>query len=396
MERKVVITECLGRIVTALLENQKVVELHYSPVRQKETCRVGEIYVGKVKTILPNIHGAFVEIGNGQECYYSLEEKTPPVFTRKNGKKTLCVGDELLVQVQKEAVKTKQPTVTGNLSFTGKYVVLTSGNQKIGVSSKLSRERREELLAWGKRYADMDCGIIFRTNAGEAAFETLEREIDKLLQEYQKVMKWAGMRTCYSLIYKVPEPETAILRDLRQDGLTEIIVDASVDNGGLYREIEKFLKTEQTEDLPLLRAYQDTSYPLSKCYALEHVTEEARKERVWMNSGAYLVIQPTEALTVIDVNSGKCQKKNKKFREINQEAAKEAARQIRLRNLTGIIIIDFINMRTKEELEELIQVLRKEFLKDSNPAQVVDITRLQLVEITRKKVRKTLEESLHG
>ena len=164
----------------------------------------------------------------------------------------------------------------------------------------------------------------------------------------------------------------------------------------LHAIIQTYLETEMPDELPLLRAYTDPSYPLVKCYNLEGAIREARQERVWMKSGAYLVIQPTEALTVIDVNSGKCLKKNSHFPEINREAAREAVRQIRLRNISGIIIIDFINMKSAEEKKELLAYLQLELKKDPNPGNVIGMTKLQLVEITRKKIRKTLEESLHG
>ena len=385
----------MNHLLTALLEDGKAVELHFSPVQTSQTCRVGEIYVGKVQNILPNIHGAFIEIGNGIPCYYSLEEKYPPIFTHKIGKKPLCIGDELLVQIQKEAVKTKQPVVTGNLNFTGKYVVLTSGNLKNGVSNKLPKEKREALLELGELYKDSGFGLIFRTNAGNAPRDIILSEIDKLAEKLSQVKKYGNMRTCYSCVYKVPRPCILALRDVYRDGLDEILIDAVMENGSVYQEAAEFLRQEQPEDLPLLRAYTDASFPPAKCFCLESAVHEALKEKVWMKSGAYLVIQPTEALTVIDVNSGKCMKKQSGFSKINKEAACEAARQIRLRNLTGIIIIDFINLKTEEEKKELMEYLQFELNRDPNPGKVVGMTRLQLVEITRKKIHKTLEESLH-
>lgn len=141
MKRKLVITKIAEQVVTAVLENEEVVEIHVSD-KDTEAYRVGNIYVGKVKNIVPNIQAAFIEIANGVECYYSIPQNPSPHFTQKVGKKPLCIGDELLVQIQKEAVKTKVPTVTSNLSFTGKYVVLTSGIKKIGISSKITGEKR--------------------------------------------------------------------------------------------------------------------------------------------------------------------------------------------------------------------------------------------------------------
>ena len=396
MKQKIVMTECKGRRLTALFEGNSLAELHYSSDKKK-SYRLGEIYIGKVKKILANGKGAFVEIGKGMECYYSLEDRYEPIFTNKPSKKALAVGDEMIVQVQTEAVKTKQPTVTGNLNFAGKYVVITSGNQKAGVSSKLSKKKREELLEWWEHQEHSFAepfGIIFRTNAGEASYEQLDTDIERLYQEYEHVMRYGKMRTCYSCLKKAEDSAISVLRGVPGETLEEIVVDAICENGELLGEVKAFLEAEQPEDLPLLRSYEDDRYPLAKCYNLERETEQALKERVWMKSGAYLVIQPTEALTVIDVNSGKCQKRENALLKVNYEAAKEAARQIRLRNLSGIILIDFINMEKEEEKEELMHVLQKELNRDTNPGKVVDMTRLQLVEITRKKVKKTLAESL--
>lgn len=397
MERKVLITECYDRYLTVLMENNEIVELHYFPKMSDQTCSIGEIYVGKVQKILPNINGAFIEIGKGMECYYSLEEKHDPIYSSKpSKKKELCVGDELLVQVQKDAIKTKLPLVSGNLNFTGNYVVLTTGNRKIGVSSKLPKEKRELLLTLGEEYKEKEYGIIFRTNAAEVSFQEIRAEIEKLEEKLTRMVTYGKTRTCYSKLQGIPNPAIAKLRDFKQNGLTEIVVDATIEAGVLYQEAEAFLKEEQPEALSMLRAYSDQSYAMKKCYRLEHFTEEARKEEVWMKSGAYLVIQPTEALTVIDVNSGKCLKKTKSFLDINLEAAKETAKQIRLRNLTGIILVDFVNMQKAEEKEQLLRYFQQELHRDSNPGIVVDMTKLQLVEVTRKKGRKTLEESLHG
>lgn len=396
LEQKIIITETKGRRLTALFENNKVVELHYSSDKTKPY-RLGEIYVGKVKKILPNKAGAFVEIGNHMECYYSLEEKCTPIFTAKYGKNALVAGDELLVQIHTEALKTKQPSVTGNLSFTGKYAVITSGNHTAGVSNKLGKVKKEELLTWWKETAPSfpgKFGIIFRTNAGEAPKDQILTDIQKLYTEYEQIIQYGKTRTCFSCIRKAEDSAISILRDLRQDSLKEIVVDAVCENGELYRETESFLKRELPEDLSLLRPYTDASYPLVKCYNLEQETNLALLERVWMKSGAYLVIQPTEALTVIDVNSGKCQKKKQAFLQVNYEAAEEAARQIRLRNLSGIILIDFINLSDMSEKEALMKHLQEELYLDRNPGKVVDMTKLQLVEITRKKIRKTLTESL--
>ena len=394
MERKVILTECMNRRVLALLEDEKVVEFHFGSGGEKRNCRLGEIYIGRVRKILPNIGGAFVEISNGEQCYFAPEGKYTPVFTNKLGKKPLVIGDELLVQVEKEAVKTKQPVVTGNLNFTGQYVVLTSGNRTIGVSGKIHGARKEELQKLGQEYTDCDFGLIFRTNCAEAEEDQIRAEIDKLAETYHRIIEYGKMRTCFSCLQSAPDSCVQALRDIYKKDLTEIIADKTVEEGALYKEVQTYLEENMPDELPLLRAYTDTSYLLTKCYNLEGALREARQERVWMKSGAYLVIQPTEALTVIDVNSGKCLKKNSHFPEINREAAKEAARQIRLRNISGIIIIDFINMKKEENNEYLLSEMRKVLRQDPVLTVLVDMTPLGLVEITRKRTRKTVAEQM--
>ena len=143
MERKLIITNWNDHVLTSVLENGEIVEFHCSKEDEKNEAVLGNIYVGKVKNIVPNIGAAFIEIAKGVECYYAVAENKNPIFTRKIGKKPLCIGDELLVQVSKEAVKTKVPTVSSNLNFTGKYAVLTTGDTRIGISTKLPKESRE-------------------------------------------------------------------------------------------------------------------------------------------------------------------------------------------------------------------------------------------------------------
>ena len=167
----------------------------------------------------------------------------------------------------------------------------------------------------------------------------------------------------------------------------------------LYKEVQSYLLEMQPEDIEKLRLYEDKLLPLHKLYSLENHLKNALHERVWLKSGAYLVIQPTEALTVIDVNTGKCISKKKDeqgYLRINLEAAKEVAKQIRLRNLSGIILVDFINLKEESSMEELLGFLQKELKKDPIVTTFVDVTKLQLVEITRKKIRKPLHETIGG
>ena len=248
------------------------------------------------------------------------------------------------------------------------------------------------MIRIAKEYESEQYGFILRTNAKDVEDSVLKIELEHLIREYENLVKTAKTRVCFSCLKKAPKQYLTELINIYQDGLTDIIVE----DGELYDEVKEFLEKNQPEDLEMLRLYSDKLLPLHKLYSLEKHVENALKERVWMKSGAYLVIQPTEALTVIDVNTGKCidkRKDDKTYLKINLEAAKEAAKQMRLRNLTGIIIVDFINLTNKEMMSELLTYFEKELKKDPVATTLVDMTKLQLVEVTRKKIRKPFHEA---
>lgn len=394
--RQVIITrwpkETQKGILTALTEEGRAVELSLEPA--KNPSLLGNIYIGKVKNLAPQIGAAFVEIGEGQICYFSLQENPSPLLVNRlnpNTKKPLVPGDELIVQVCREALKTKAPAVTCNLNFPGKYLVLTSQNRKIGISGKLDSDSRERLLRLLTPLRDGTYGLIARTNARDAGEEVLKKELDRLEKTWKSVLEKGKSRTCFSLLYQEEPPFLSALRSAREGTLSRILTD----DPKLWEQIREYLLAFQPEDLNKLGLYEDRQLPLHKLYSLEKALEEALRERVWLKSGGYLVIQPTEALTVVDVNTGKYEggkKKQQTYRKINREAALETARQLRLRNLSGIIIIDFIDMESEEDQEDLLTLLAEELKKDPVKALVMDMTRLHLVELTRKKLRKSLAE----
>lgn len=391
MNRKLIITRLSEKIITAVVENEKIAELHCADEQENSAIQLGNIYVGRVKNIVANINAAFIEVAGGVECYYAIAENPTPIFTKKIGKKPLCIGDELLVQISKEAVKTKAPTVSSKINLTGKYAVLTYGDTRAGVSNKIDKSEKERLLELAKAYTTESYGVIMRTNAKEANTEMLEDELKRLTEQYHVLTEQAKTRICFSCLQSAPKEYLTELRNIYQEGLTDIIIEDKT----IYGEVRDYLSKEQPEDLEKLRLYEDKLLPLHKLYSVETTLANVLKEYVWLKSGAYLVIQPTEALTVIDVNTGKCISKKKDdetYLKINKEAAKEAARQIRLRNLSGIILVDFINMDTKETMDELMEAFERELKKDPIATTLVDITKLQLVEITRKKVRRPLHE----
>lgn len=393
-----------SQIFSFLLNGSKAVEIHCDACREDSI--LDEIYIGKVQNIVKNISAAFVEIAPGTVCYLPLEDLKHPVYTKKGTSQNIQQGDELLVQVKREGIKTKAPAVTTNLTLHGKYALLTTGNTQISVSSKLPKEEKERLVRVVKDNSsadngsleemsagERDYGWLLRTNAGGASPEVIKKDLLRLQTKYGELMKTAQYRTCFSCLLARPSAYLKRLSDLYTEEVDEILTD----DRELFEQMTEYFQENQPEDTAKLRFYEDRLLPMEKLYSLDHHLKEALGERVWLKSGGYLVIQPTEALTVIDVNTGKFtagKKKEAAFLKLNQEAALEAARQIRLRNLSGIVIIDFINMEEKESEVQLLKTLDDALRRDPIRTTLVDMTKLSLVEITRMKKERPLHESV--
>ena len=399
-----VVSQRGSQIFSFLLNGSKAVEIHCDVCREDSI--LDEIYIGKVQNIVKNISAAFVEIAPGTVCYLPLEDLKHPVYTKKGTSQNIQQGDELLVQVKREGIKTKAPAVTTNLTLHGKYALLTTGNTQISVSSKLPKEEKERLVRVVKDNSsadngsleemsagERDYGWLLRTNAGGASPEVIKKDLLRLQTKYGELMKTAQYRTCFSCLLARPSAYLKRLSDLYTEEVDEILTD----DRELFEQMTEYFQENQPEDTAKLRFYEDRLLPMEKLYSLDHHVKEALGERVWLKSGGYLVIQPTEALTVIDVNTGKFtagKKKEAAFLKLNQEAALEAARQIRLRNLSGIVIIDFINMEEKESEVQLLKTLDDALRRDPIRTTLVDMTKLSIVEITRMKKERPLHESV--
>lgn len=358
---------------------------------------LGNIYVGQVENIAANIQAAFVMIDPDTRCYLPLSDVKNPVFSSgRTGDAPLRPGDMLLVQVSREAMKGKLPAITTNLNFTGKYLVLTTGEKKIGFSKKLIQEEKNKLNKWleeERAVSPREYGIVVRTNAGEASKEEFLTELSFLKSLYEKTAVYGRSRTCFSCVYETEPFYMNAVRDTYSKHLEEIVTDIPE----VFEHITAYLKEVSHGEENKVRLYEDALLPLYKLYRIGIALEEVQKQKVWLKSGGFLVIQQTEAFVSIDVNSGKFTGKKKAeetYRKINLEAAGEIARQLRLRNLSGIILIDFINMENPDHQDELFHVLQKHLRKDSVKAKAVDITPLHILEMTRKKVRRPLSEDL--
>ena len=349
---------------------------------------LNNIYVGRVSNILNNIKAAFVDIKPNFSCYLALEDY--------KSEKKLKIGDIITVQISKESIKTKQPSITTDICLTGKYAIIHA-DKTIGVSAKIKdNEKRDSLKSLfenvledfdiSKKCSDISYGAIIRTKAAdEDVSDTLiTDEMKELLNKLDSLLDKARYMTAYSKVY---ETEPAYIKDMAYFSEKDDC-EVLTDDKDIYNE---FVENHKN----VINLYTDNMISLTNLYNLKSQTEKALSKRAYLKSGAYLVIEPTEAMTVIDVNTGKAvhgKVHEEYIFKINCEAAKEIARQIRLRNLSGIIMIDFISMKSENSNNELLSYLRDYTATDDVPVKVVDITKLGLVELTRKKIRKPLYE----
>ena len=385
--KQFVFTEWNKKKLGILFEDGKAMEIRC----YEADSILGNVYRARVSNLSPNINAAFVDIKKGESCYLSMDDY--------HGEK-LKVGDLVTVQVVRDKIKTKRYAVTTDISLQGDYAVTTLF-APVGVSSKITDSaRKKELktlmqnlliaeqdaqfyLAEGnvaeiERIKKLTLGGIIRTQAEHAEDAAITREIEGQARLLYSIMKKSEYATQYTCLYHT---EVEYIKDIRrmhalQD--VEIVTDIP--------EV-----TEAISEIPL---YTD-EYTLTLRYSLASLLEKTLSKRAYLKSGAYLVIEPTEAMTVIDVNSGKSIKgKNaeEQFRKINIEAAKEIARQLRLRNISGIVMIDFINMKEESHNHELMKNLAEYVRTDPVRTTVVDMTKLGLVELTRQKGKRALHE----
>lgn len=407
IEHKYVLTKYMDGVLSFTLDTKsnRLTSIAYvSAEAQADSISIGDIFVAKVKNVAKNINAAFIEYSHGKTGYLSLDSKYVPVITNRVYDGRIIAGDEILVQLEKEAVRTKEPVFTTNLSLVGKYCVITYGKLAKGASKKCTKSEREQLITAIPK--DIGYGVVVRTNAASLlnnrenkegnSLHAVTEECIKLCAQMDKLLSEGIHRTCFSRIFRVPPSYFTALRDdsfLTQSSESFQII---TDDKELYTELTDFITLNMPELLPAAALYEDTSYPLQKLYSIETKLKELLSPKVWLKSGAYLVIEKTEAMYVIDVNSGKniVKRENAEFiYDINCEAAEEMIRQMRLRNLSGIIMADFINMEQAYQ-EKLLQLLKMLAAKERVPTTIIDITPLGIVEITRKKTTKSLSEQL--
>ncbi len=341
---------------------------------------VGTICVGKVKNVVKDLDAAFIEYAPGVNGYYSM----------KNAPERLQTGDELPVQIAREPAKSKDAVLSTRLEISGRYVVVTSARTDMGISSKIHDAEWKENIhrEWESMSPeDRPFGVIVRTNAYGADTGEIWDEYRKLCDALERAVKNASMRTPDSILYMPDSFVVSAAKNSYRADSEEIITDIPE----VYEELKNSLPGAN------IRLYDDPDYPLIKLYRIDTLMERATSKYVRLRSGGYIVIESAEALTSIDVNSGKNiyrRGHEDVYLKTNLEAAEEIAAQIRLRNLSGIIIIDFINLSDKKEQELLISEFRKYLAEDPIQTNLVDMTTLGLVEVTRKRIREPLSEQI--
>lgn len=399
MGNRLVITNVYDRKISALFEDDRLTEVNVATDEASGSATngaplpksvLGNIYVGRVENVVKNINAAFIEISKGEKCYYSLTENEHPIFLNRKNNDKVNVGDLILVQVVRDTIKTKMAVASSDINIAGHFVVATlSGN--VCVSAKITdRARREHLTSLLKDRLEPQTGMVIRTCAMEADDENIVNEALELQALLLRILEVCRYRPAFTCLYN--HGKNSILSNVNIDSLEKIVTDDTDSYGDCLSYITKICPN----NLSKLTLYEDKLLPLSKLYSLESRLEAALKKRVWLKSGGYLVIEPTEALTVIDVNTGKFDGKKADreatFFKVNMEAAKEIAYQLRLRNYSGIILVDFIDMESKENNQELMKHFGELLALDKVKTTLVDMTRLGLCEITRKRVKRPLHE----
>ncbi|MCM1134214.1 MAG: ribonuclease E/G [Clostridium sp.] len=382
------------RLLMVLFDEKRPYMMETAPLLTEESI-LGNIYLARVKNVVSGLSGAFLSISKDETVYLPLSRCREILVANRELKEgeSIRQGDEVVVQITGEALKTKQPAASERLSLTGQYCVCSYFGHGVHYSRKLTEQKKKEIDgALKARELQGRKGYQFtvRTNAeGLEDFEPLFQEMQKFIHIFDTITEIYRSRTCYSLLYQKEAELLSRIKNIPLTAYDEIVTDEE--------DVCSFL--EKSFPHKPVRLYRDELLPLAKLYSLDAHLKEALEKKVWLPCGGYLVMEPTEAMVVIDVNSGKTISKGKKSRDyylkVNLEAAGEVARQLRLRNYSGMIMVDFINMDSEDDDKLLLEALDKALREDKVKTRLVDMTALGIVEITRKKINRPLSDFFH-
>jgi len=385
----------------ATLENGRLAEIFIARGERM----VGSIYKGRVANVLPGMQAAFVDIGLERNTFLCLDDALPSylhedveVDSNSNRRQPWVTSieqvvkprQETLVQLVKEPIGAKGARITTNISLPGRYLVLMPLGNYVGISRRVeSAEERERLKSVGKRIKPDDMGLIIRTAAERKDEAVLKHDLDSLVRTWESIQKKAEKVHAPSVVHQELGLIDRALRDMFTDEVSKFMVDSRP----IFEKVVEFAQASHPH-LASRIFYYEGKRPLFELYGVETEIEKLLRKRVWLPSGGYIIIEPTEALTVIDVNTGKfvgSHSFDETILKTNLEAAYEIARQMRLRDISGIIVADFIDMERKEDRRKLLAALEEHLKEDRVRATIFGITSLGLVEITRKRAGKNID-----
>jgi ribonuclease E len=388
------ITQIGERDQIAVLEERTLVE-HYI-TRSGARSMVGNVYLGKVQNVLPGMEAAFVDLGRGRNAVLyagevSYDEEIEGQAPRIES--VLRSGQNVMVQVTKDPMGGKGARLTQEISLPGRYLVLVPNSDVFGISRRLPEKERGRLKDILKKLRPAEHGLIVRTAAEGATAEDLAADLERLIAEWQDIAKSAKRGRAPRVMYEEPELTVRVVRDLFTGGeFKEIITDSQE----LFEKVTAYLRGVAPELTAKVHMHE-AKLPLLESHHVEEQIHKALERKVWLPSGGYIIIDRTEAMTVIDVNTGKHVGKanlEETVTKTNLEAAEEIARQLRLRDIGGMIIIDFIDMLFERNRQKVIDTLKNAMALDKTRSQVFDtISPLGLLEVTRKRVSAGLLES---
>ena len=404
MVRELVINVGHGGTRAALLEDRRLMEVFIE--REAHQRIVGNIYRGRVENVLPGMQAAFVDIGLERNAFLYLGDVQPFLNGRDGEPDAEAVEgspyvehppvqprQELVVQVTKEPIGGKGARVVTHISLPGRHLVLMPYTEFVGISRRIGSEaERERLKAVARRIRPKGMGLIVRTAAEGHGERELAEDLQFLLRLWDRIQQRARRVSAPALLYRDHDLIHRLVRDLLTEDLTRLVVDSRAE----YQKILDVVEALEPQLRSRVQLYQGERSIFEE-FGIEGELERALARKVWLSCGGYLVIDTTEALTAIDVNTGRYTGGSSLAETVlktNLEAAVEIARQLRLRDLGGIILVDFIDMDSKEDREQVVATLERELARDRTRTQVLGFTRLGLVEITRKKTRENLHSLL--
>lgn len=382
--KELVILNSENRRIIALIEDEELVEKYEEDENNKSI--EGNIYVGKVQNVLTGLQSAFVNIGEKRNAFIHVKDILPKIDITKNEEvekepinKLIKPGDPIIVEVKKEAVDKKGPRLSTHISLTSRFIVFMPNSPFVTVSSKIEDVReRERLKNIVEKYLPQNTGAIIRTVSENRSEEDIKEDIIKTIDKWKNI-KLKPIEKYPQKIYDKGGVLKKTIVDLVDSNLDKIIVENQKDY-----ELVKNILEEINSNIKI-----EVDQKISQKYSLEKQLKAIENTKVWLKNGGFITIEKTEALVAIDVNSGKFIGKDdaeETITEVNLEAAKEISKQIRLRDISGIIVIDFIDMKKEENKRAVIEEIMKNSKKDRSKVQVEEFTKLNLMEITRKHI----------